>query len=272
MIPPIQRLRRRITFWYIAVFTATMSLFGAAIYTIVTREVEKGIDRSLERTVDIQTRWVLERTRQRTVAFNDDSIPLERKVVVFSANKKKGCQRCQPFWSIEAISPKDAPTYVRQFALNVLNDSTPTQRVRMPDNRKLLLYGKKIRAQSGRWYATVAIADVVELENRYPSTFTGLIASAIAALLLVGIGGALLARQATEPIESAFDQMRRFMGDAAHELKTPIAVLRARTDVALQRERAPREYEDILTSVSAESERLGTLVENMLLLARIDAG
>ena len=262
------------TFWYIAVFAATMSLFGAAIYTIVTREVEKGIDRSLERTVDIQTRWVLERTRQRSIAFNDDSIPLERKVVVFSANKKKGCPRCEAFWSIEAISPKDAPTYVRQFALNVLNDSTPTQRVRMPppDNRKLLLYGKKIRAQSGRWYATVAIADVVELENRYPSTFTGLLASAIAALLLVAIGGALLARQATEPIESAFDQMRRFMGDAAHELKTPIAVLRARTDVALQRERTPQEYEDILTSVSAESERLGSLVENMLLLARIDAG
>jgi signal transduction histidine kinase len=118
----------------------------------------------------------------------------------------------------------------------------------------------------------VAIADVVELENRYPSTFTGFVLSAFVALLLVAIGGALLARQATEPIASAFDQMRRFMGDAAHELKTPIAVLRARTDVALQRERAPREYEEILGNVSTEAERLGNLVENMLFLARIDAG
>lgn len=272
MISPLDRLRWRIAFWYVAVFTAIMMLFGAAIYTIVTREMEKGLDRSLERTVDIQTRWVLERTRPKSVAFTDDSIPLERQVVVFSATLKKGCKSCRAIWTITPISPKEAPNYVRKFALNVLNDSVPTERVRMPDGHKLVLYGKKIRAQSGRWYATVAVADIVELESRYPSTFTGLIASALAAVLLVGLGGALLARQATEPIESAFEQMRRFMGDAAHELKTPIAVLRARTDVALQRPRAAAEYEETLKGVSTEAERLGSLVENMLVLARIDAG
>ena len=272
MISPIDRLRWRITAWSVIVFTAIMALFGAAIYMIVTRELEKGVDASLERTVDIRTRWVLERTRPASVAFSSDSIPLERQVVVFSASKKKSCEKCRPFWSINPISPKTAPSYVWHFALNVLNDSTPKQRVRTPDGKKLLLYGKTVRAQSGRYYTTVAIADVVELENRYPSTFTGLIGSAIAALLLVGIGGALLARRTTEPIESAFEQMRRFMGDAAHELKTPIAVLRARTDVALQRERSPQEYAEVLHGVSAESERLGNLVENMLVLARIDAG
>jgi signal transduction histidine kinase len=272
MITPIERIRWRITFWYVTVFIVIMALFGAAIYTIVTREMEKGLDRSLERTVEIRTRWVLERTRPRSVAFSDDSIPLERQVVVFSANKKKGCPRCREFWSIEPISPRAAPVYVQQFALNVLNDSLPKQRVRTTDGRNLLLYGKKVRAQSGRTYATVAIADIVELESGYPSTFTGLILSAIMAILLVGIGGALLARQVTEPIEVAFNQMRRFMGDAAHELKTPIAVLRARTDVALQRERSPTEYGEILNAVSGEAERLGSLVENMLLLARIDAG
>ncbi|MGQ0815339.1 MAG: sensor histidine kinase [Gemmatimonadota bacterium] len=273
MITPIDRIRWRITFWYVTVYIAIMALFGAAIYTIVTREMGKGIDRSLERTVDIRTRWVLERTRPRSVAFAEDStIPLERAVVVFSATKKKGCASCPQFWAIEPISPSAAPSYIQKFALNVLNDSIPKQRVRTSDDRSLLLYGKKVVAQSGRTYATVAIADIVELESRYPSTFTGLILSAIVAILLVGIGGAVLARQVTEPIETAFNQMRRFMGDAAHELKTPIAVLRARTDVALQRVRTPGEYEEILTSASNEAERLGNLVDNMLLLARIDAG
>ncbi|MGQ0560510.1 MAG: sensor histidine kinase [Gemmatimonadota bacterium] len=272
MITPLGRLRWRITFWYVTVFIAIMSLFGGAVYTVVTREMERGLDRSLERTVDIRTRWVLERTRPRSVAFSDDSIPLERQVVVFSAAKKKGCADCPVFWSIEPISPKTAPSYVHKFALNLLNDSIPKQRVRTMDGRNLILYGKKVRALSGRTYATVSSADVVELENRYPSTFTGFIVSAIAAILLVAVGGALLARQVTEPIELAFNQMRRFMGDAAHELKTPIAVLRARTDVALQRQRSAGEYEQILNGVSAEAERLGNLVENMLLLARIDAG
>lgn len=272
MISPIDRLRFRIAFWYVTVFTVIMVLFGIAIYSVLTREMDRGLDRSLERTVDVRTRWVLERTKPASVAFSDDSIPLERQVVVFSANKRKGCSDCTPFWSINPISPAEAPTYVHRFALDVLNDSTPRQRVRTTDGRKLLLYGKKVRAQSGRWYATVAVADIVELENQYPSTFTGFVASAVVALLLVGIGGAVLAHHSTQPIASAFEQMRRFMGDAAHELKTPIAVLRARTDVALQRERLPGEYEEVLGGVSTEAERLGNLVENMLVLARIDAG
>lgn len=272
MIGPLDSLRWRITFWYVTVFIAIMALFGAAVYIVVTREMERGLDRSLDRSVDIRTRWVLERTRPASVAFSDDSIPLERQVTVFSASKKKGCRDCPQFWSIEPISPKSAPSYVQKFVLNLLNDSIPKQTVQTTDGRKLILYGKKVVAQSGRTYATVAVADVVELENRYPSAITGFIASALIAILLVGIGGAVLARQATEPIEMAFNQTRRFMGDAAHELKTPIAVLRARTDVALQRERSVGEYEETLHGVSSEAERLGNLVENMLLLARIDAG
>lgn len=273
MISPIERLRWRLAFWYVTVFIVIMVLFGAAVYTVVTREIEKGLDRSLDNSADIQTRWVLERTRRPSQPFGDDTIPLQnRKVVVFSAEKKKSCERCPSFWAVEPIAPKQAESYIWKMALNVLNDSIPKQRVRTYDGHQLLLYGKKVRAQSGRTYATVAVADVVELENRYPSTFTGFIASAIIAVLLVGIGGALLARQATEPIQRTFDQMRRFMGDAAHELKTPIAVLRARTDVALQRDRSASEYQETLDSVSKEAERLGNLVENMLVLARIDAG
>jgi signal transduction histidine kinase len=272
MMHPLDRLRWRIGFWYVTIFTVIMALFGVAVYSVVAREFDKGLDRSLERTVDIRTRWVLERTRPRSVAFSDDSIPLERQVVVFSAERRRPCKDCAPVWRVKPISPTETQSYIWKFALNVLNDSVPKQRVRTADGRNQILYGKKITAQSGRVYATVAAADVVELENRYPSTFTGFIASAIIAVLLVGIGGAVLARQATEPIESAFNQMRRFMGDAAHELKTPIAVLRARTDVALQRQRSPSEYEDVLGGISSEAERLGNLVENMLVLARIDAG
>lgn len=273
MISPLERLRWRLTFWYVIVFTVIMALFGAAIYKVVTHEMELGLDRSLERTVDIRTRWVLERTRPASVRFSEtDSIPLEREVVVFSANRRQICDKCPQFWAVDPISPTETQSYIWKFALNVLNDSVPKQRVTTADGRNLLLYGKKVTARSGRVYATVAVADVVELENRYPSTFTGFIASGIAAILLVGLGGAILAYKSIQPIDSAFNQMRRFMGDAAHELKTPIAVLRARTDVALQRKRSPAEYQQTLAGVSAEAERLGHLVDNMLVLARIDAG
>jgi signal transduction histidine kinase len=273
MNAPVSRLRWQLTLWYVAVFTVIMAAFGVAAYVVLTNEMETALDRSLERTVDIRTRWVLEGTRPSRLRFSsEDSIPLERRVFVFSANRRKGCQDCEPFWFIEPISPKQAASFVQSHALRVLNDSVPKQRVRLTDGTRYILYGKKVTAQSGRVYATVAVATAEELQQRYPSAFVGFISAAIVALLLVGIGGATLAQQSIKPIESAITQMRRFMGDAAHELKTPIAVLRARTDVALQRERNVEEYQEILRSVSNESERLGSLVENMLLLARADAG
>ena len=273
MNPSVVRLRWQLTLWYVGVFAVIMMLFGAAIYAVVTRETERGIDRSLERTVDIQTRWVLERTRAPGIRFSEnDSIPIERTVYVFSANRRKGCAQCAPFWFITPIQPKSAPSYIQRHALNVLNDSTLKANVRHNDGTRKVLYGKKVIATSGRAYVTIAEAPREELERRYPSTFMGFIASAVIAVILVGVGGAALAHQSIKPIESAITQMRRFMGDAAHELKTPIAVLRARTDVALQRERSGEEYHEILTNVSGEAERLGNLVENMLLLARADAG
>ncbi|HEY0303465.1 MAG TPA: HAMP domain-containing sensor histidine kinase [Longimicrobiales bacterium] len=273
MNPSVVRLRWQLTLWYVGVFAVIMMLFGAAIYAVVTRETERGIDRSLERTVDIQTRWVLERTRAPGIRFSEnDSIPIERTVYVFSANRRKGCAECAPFWFITPIQPKSAPSYIQRHALNVLNDSTLKANVRHTDGTRKVLYGKKVIATSGRAYVTIAEAPREELERRYPSTFMGFIASAVIAIILVGVGGAALAHQSIKPIESAITQMRRFMGDAAHELKTPIAVLRARTDVALQRERSGEEYHEILSNVSGEAERLGNLVENMLLLARADAG
>jgi signal transduction histidine kinase len=273
MNPSIGRLRWELTLWYVGVFTVIMALFGAAVYGVVTRETERALTASLEKTVDIQTKWVLEGTRPPNARFSEeDSIPLEREVYVFRANRRKGCEKCEPFWFITPIKPKSAESYVQSYALGVLNDSTPRANVRLSDGRRFVLYGKKVTAQSGRVYATVAVAPREDIEQRYPSTFVGFIASAFMAILLVGVGGAALAKQSIKPIESAITQMRRFMGDAAHELKTPIAVLRARTDVALQRERSGEEYQETLEGVSKEAERLGNLVENMLLLARADAG
>lgn len=67
-------------------------------------------------------------------------------------------------------------------------------------------------------------------------------------------------------------QMRRFMADAAHELRTPIAVLRTRAEVALQRERDSAAYIQTLARVEEEAQRLGAIVNDLLTLAHADAG
>jgi signal transduction histidine kinase len=66
--------------------------------------------------------------------------------------------------------------------------------------------------------------------------------------------------------------MRRFMAEAAHELRTPITILRTRAEVALQQPRDAPEYVAALRGVEAEARRLGGVVDSLLVLARADAG
>jgi heavy metal sensor kinase len=74
-------------------------------------------------------------------------------------------------------------------------------------------------------------------------------------------------------LRSALGTQRRFMADASHELRTPVSVIRSAADVTLsRRQRDEAEYRDALGIVGDEARRLGTLVEDMLVLARADAG
>jgi signal transduction histidine kinase len=63
----------------------------------------------------------------------------------------------------------------------------------------------------------------------------------------------------------------RFVGDAAHELGTPLAILQGEIDIALRRERSAAEYRAALVSCREEIERLSRLSENLLVLASADA-
>src|SRR5256885_6421970 len=82
----------------------------------------------------------------------------------------------------------------------------------------------------------------------------------------------MLTRQSTAPIERSMEQMRRFMADAAHELRTPITVLRTRAEVAASQDREPTRDAATLQAIEREATRLGEITGNLLTLARADAG
>lgn len=67
-------------------------------------------------------------------------------------------------------------------------------------------------------------------------------------------------------------QVIRFTADASHELRSPLAAMRAAVEVALQRPRAAEGYRDVLASLGEQCEQLTALVNGLLLLARADAG
>src|ERR1019366_4108569 len=86
------------------------------------------------------------------------------------------------------------------------------------------------------------------------------------ALILASIGGYFLER-----IETSFEQQRRFMADASHELRTPVAILRGETEVTLsQSERTPGEYRETLAVLRDESQRLARIIEDLFTLTRAD--
>ena len=72
-------------------------------------------------------------------------------------------------------------------------------------------------------------------------------------------------------LEDAFEQQKRFVADASHELKTPLTILKGDVEVALNRPRSPEYYRDTLQMVNTSTDRLIALVQELLLLARTDS-
>ena len=140
------------------------------------------------------------------------------------------------------------------------------------EGRTIQVHAERFKLADGNWYVAMAVADRVELEDRYVLLIAAFAVASLVALGLVIGGGALLARKSTAPIQQAFEQMRRFMADAAHELRTPITLLRTRADVARQREREPAAYVEALADIERDAARMGTIVDELLILARADAG
>jgi signal transduction histidine kinase len=75
-----------------------------------------------------------------------------------------------------------------------------------------------------------------------------------------------------ERIQVDVDRLQQFTSDVSHELRTPLAVLRNVGEVALQRPVSTSQYEDIIGSMLEEVNRLTRLIDNLLMISRMDAG
>ncbi|MFF4948745.1 ATP-binding protein [Streptomyces chattanoogensis] len=99
-----------------------------------------------------------------------------------------------------------------------------------------------------------------------PRTEVGQVGTALNRML-GHVGNALERRQASE------ERLRYFAADASHELRTPVANVRGHAELALRHEGpVPSDVRRALDRIQSESERMSRLVDDLLLLARLDAG
>lgn len=84
---------------------------------------------------------------------------------------------------------------------------------------------------------------------------------------LIGVLNAMVAR-----LQESFEAQGRFTAAAAHELRSPLAAMRAELEVALRRNRTADEYRQALEGALEETGRLGNLAEHLLILARYERG
>lgn len=78
--------------------------------------------------------------------------------------------------------------------------------------------------------------------------------------------------QMMERLERSFQQASRFSGDAAHELKTPLAILQGELELALQKAEPASQLQQSLSNLIDEVRRLSSIVRKLLLLSLADAG
>lgn len=96
-------------------------------------------------------------------------------------------------------------------------------------------------------------------------------------LTLGGVGAALLgglfmAGRAMRPARESFEKQRTFVADASHELKTPLTLIRADAEVVLYRGNLNAEDRKLVEHALGETERMSSLLSDLLLVARLDAG
>lgn len=264
MSDQLDRARLRLSAGYVGVAGAILLSFGTAIWITTALEVGRELDRSLAEDVHVVERFLDERP---VSDLDVDRLPRApgHRVFLFGADLEPVGSVVPDSWITELAARVDDGEGV--YATFEMDEDLPD-----PLEDEWRMFGRRIRSASGSDLIAVVVADMVEADDLYGSLLTWLMAAGAVALGLTGLAGWILSGWSLAPAEHAFASLRRFTADAAHELRTPVAVIRTESELALESPRTLEEYRAALEGIQSESTRMSGLVDRLLTLARADAG
>lgn len=100
----------------------------------------------------------------------------------------------------------------------------------------------------------------------------GCILLGLAAFFLLLVLTILLVRWMVRPVEQSWEQQKQFIGDASHELKTPLTVIMTNVEMLESPDYTDSQKKDLVKNISSMTARMRSLVEGLLDLARVDSG
>jgi heavy metal sensor kinase len=273
----------KLTLWYSAVLLAGLALFGGSIWVVVSHSLNAGIDETLA----AQARGVA--TVLRTEYEPGETAHLREELSEYAEATPEGR------W-IEVRDPRGevvvggatAPGHYRKLASEITIQgekfrivvATPLEGTELTLGRlrEVLLWAAPlvllIGSLGGYWMSRRALAPVDAITRAARSI--GI--ENLSERLQVPAAGDELARLADTwngmlaRLEGAVKRLTQFTADASHELRTPITLIRATAELTLRRERPVETYRQALREIIAESDRTAQLIDDLLLLARADAG
>ena len=294
----------RLTVWYLGVLALALSLFGGAMFVAMRMSIHSAVDTDLRARLEGVKRFMIRYFPGRTIdkigrefEENSELKPGEDLVQIRDARGAWVFRSASILhYDIPLASPEGGGIQTIRVGANWLRVLTSeveangslyqvqlatelTGFYRILDRFALLLVCSipavlLVATAGGYWISRRALAPVDEIIESARS----ISAQNLSERLKVPKSGDELERltetlnQMIARLEAAFRKNSQFTGDASHELRTPIAVIRASAEIALRRRRSDADYEEALERILTEAERTSLLIENLMTLARADSG
>jgi len=288
---PFRLSRRRLAAWYTGVMTLILIAGSYALYRLLIHARWLHLERDMQKlaiALERRIHPVLEQPGQfsPTIQQQLPGLCIGAQTCAVTLGPDRSLATLPTFLTDSVIQEKD------KYCVRFLNPSgDPVASLNIPaDNEACngVKFWRRMRDRQGEHYhqkryplQTTTQADWGTLQiARSLNTLDWylfwveivLLVLLLLSIALVGYASWWLAGMAMQPVEQAYHQMQQFTADAAHELRTPVAAIRAMVQTALRSadDLTPEEVNATLQTVERQSHRLSRLMQDLLVLSQME--